>query len=173
MALWKARPLRVLLICMVGLIALMLLLITLLDRRIGLSLIAFFVGFYIVVMGLVMIAMVTYRLLDRRRLVLLTDDGTAGVDVVFRRGKSLAVRNHGRTFGSKVAPRMRHVVAEWVRPVLTADFTISAQNQRVAQLYMEQFPELQIVGRDWMGHPKLAMRERTVSDDKTIRRHNP
>lgn len=163
MALWKARPLRVLLICLVSIIAVMLGLIAVLDWRAGLGLAVFFVGFYVVVMGVVMIGMVTYRILDRRRLVLLTDDGTAGVDVVFRRGRSLVLRNHGRAFGSKVAPRMRDAVADWVRPKLTAEFTISAQNQRVAELYMEQFPELQIVGHDWMGHPKLASRTSVAS----------
>lgn len=154
LAMWKSLPLRVLMICMLGFITVMLLLLALLDWRIALGLSALFVG----LMAVVTVLMTAYRLLDHRRLVLLTMDGTAGLDVVFRRRRSLSLRNHGRAFRSTAAHAMREAVKEWVRPLIGADFTISAQNQRVARLYMEQFPELQIIGRDWMGHPKLAVR---------------
>lgn len=157
LVLWKSVALRWTMIAMLVLIAVMVAFIALLDWRfaVGVS-IVMIVGATALTLFLVLLLTV-FRLADKRRVVVLTDDSQVCVDAVFRTGRSLSLRNHGRAFGATSAEAMREAVKEWIRPMIGEDFVISAQNDRVARMYMDQFPELQVIGRDWMGHPKLAV----------------
>ncbi|GGM42183.1 hypothetical protein [Microbacterium saperdae] len=155
---WKSKPLRWSTIASLSFLAFALGILSLLDWRAALWLAAFFVAVCAGGAGVVLVGLNVFRLLDPNRRVLLSNDAEVCVDAVFRRRRSLSLRNHGRTFGAKSAPAMRQAVKDWVRPLIGSDFVIAAQNARVARMYQEQFPELHIVGRDWMGHPKLAVR---------------
>lgn len=154
---WSSLVLRWSMITAFALLAFMLILVALLDWRAALVLSAFVVGFCAGLTVVLLAGLNVIRLLDPRRVVLLSKDGSANVDAVFRRGKSISLRNHGRTLRARSAPAMRDAIRDWIRPLIGADFVIVAQNARVARLYIEQFPELTIIGRNWMGHPKLAV----------------
>lgn len=158
LVLWRSLFFRASAIALFSLITITLALLAPLDGR-GALLLAGFVIAVVAVLPVILLAGLNgVRLLDPRRMVLLSREDLVCVDAVFRRGRSLSLRNHGRAFGAKSAPTMREAVKEWIRPLIGDDFVIVAQNARVARMYMEQFPELHIVGRDWMGHPKLAVR---------------
>ena len=155
---WKSLILRWSMITSFSTLAFILGLLALLDWRAALVLAAFVVVFCVGLTTVLLAGLNVVRLLDPRRVVLLSQDRRVCVDAVFRGGKSLSLRNHGRVLRTKSAPAMRNAIKEWIRPLIGDDFVIVAQNARVAELYMEQFPELQLVGRDWMGRPKLALR---------------
>lgn len=100
-----------------------------------------------------------WRVLDPNRLVWLAPDGGALVDVIFKSRNRISLANHGRAFKAVSAPALRDSVAEWVAGLEGYELDIRAQNRRVAELYVEQFPQLGVVGTDWMGHPRLGLRE--------------
>ena len=154
---WKSLVLRWSMIAAFALLAFMLVLVALLDWRVALVLSALVVVFCVGLTTVLLAGLNVVRLLDPRRIVLLSQDRRVCVDAVFRRRRSLSLRNHGRMLRTESAPPMRDAIKAWIRPLIGDDFVIVAQNAQVAQLYIEQFPELTIIGRDWMGRPKLAV----------------
>jgi hypothetical protein len=72
-----------------------------------------------------------------------------------RTGISLA--NHGRAFGATSARVLRASVADWLIGLADYQVDIRAQNKSVAEHYIQQFPQLSVIGHDWMGHPKLGL----------------
>lgn len=113
---------------------------------------------YPILMTLVIALSTVWRLLDSNRLVLLAPDGGAVMDVIFKSRKRIALANHGRVFRSSSAPALRRAVANWIVDLEGYKLDIRAQNERVANLYLTQFPQLEKSGTDWMGHPKLGLR---------------
>lgn len=120
-------------------------------------LLAFIVGLPIMCVALVAIHIV-WRVLDPHRLVWLAPDGGSLVDVIFKTRRRFSLANHGRAFNATSAPALRDTVAQWVASLSGYKLDIRAQNHKVAELYIRQFPQLEIVGKDWMGHPKLGLR---------------
>lgn len=59
---------------------------------------------------------VAWRLLDPRRVVLMSADRTAVVDVLFLKNR-LSLANHTRLRRSTAAPALRDAVADWLRSI--------------------------------------------------------
>lgn len=155
---WRFLPYRILLLCAAGLLALELVGFVLLgygDLALGLlGLLA-----VILVAGLVVVlGHAVWRVADPNRLVLLSTDGGACVDIIVKTRSRLSLANHGRLLGSAAAPALRRGVARWVESLDGYAIDIRAQNRRVAEHYVSQFPQLAIGGRDWMGHVRLVAR---------------
>ena len=94
------------------------------------------------------------RLIDPRRLVLLSSTRGAGLDIRF--GSTVAPSNHGRIRGDRSAPELRTRVAYWVRSLPIDGLRFQAQNAKVAALYKDQVPEL-VVGRtNALGYVELT-----------------
>ncbi|CAN7469882.1 hypothetical protein LJR044_003160 [Microbacterium foliorum] len=110
------------------------------------------------VLSIAMVAVhVAWRLLDPNRLVMIAPDGRSSLDVLFRSRCRISLANHGRAFGATSARALRASVAHWLIGLADYQVDIRAQNKRVAEHYIQQFPQLVITGHDWMGHPKLGL----------------
>lgn len=110
------------------------------------------------VLSIAMVAVhVVWRILDPNRLVLIAPDGQSSLDVVFKSRRRISLANHGRAFGAKSARVLRASVADWLIGLADYQVDIRAQNKRVAEHYIQQFPQLAVIGHDWMGHPKLGL----------------
>lgn len=105
----------------------------------------------------IVVAHVVCRLVDRNRLVLLAPDRGSSLDVIFKSKNRISLANHGRMFGATSAGRLRAAVAAWLVHLDSYRVDIRAQNTKVAEHYIAQFPQLEVLGRDWMGHPKLGL----------------
>ncbi len=100
---------------------------------------------------------VVCRLVDHNRLVLLAPDRASSLDVIFKSKNRISLANHGRMFGATSAGLLRAAVASWLVHLDGYRVDIRAQNTRVAEHYIAQFPQLEVIGRDWMGHPTLGL----------------
>ncbi|WP_080597693.1 hypothetical protein [Rhodococcus rhodochrous] len=96
-----------------------------------------------------------WRLLDRRRLVLLSSTRGAALDVQFNKDV-VTFSNHGRLLRDTSAAVLRAEVARWVR-TLPHRVEVKAQNTQVAELYTKQFPELTPGEPDALGRIPLTI----------------
>lgn len=158
---WKSAALRWTMTATLAVSATMVALFALVSWQFAVGVSVFMIMGSTVLTSTVLLLITVIRLADRRRVVILTDDGQVCVDAVFRKGRSLSLRNHGRTFRATSTGTMREALKEWIRPLIGDDFVIFAQNARVARMYIDQFPELQIIGRDWIGHPMLGVKHQS------------
>lgn len=157
LALWNFPLWRWLMIGALSLLFLEVVVIALLGGEdVAVMLLAFIVGLPIMCVVIVAIHTV-WRVLDPNRLVWLAPDGGSLVDVIFKSRNRISLANHGRAFKATSAPALRDSVAEWVAGLEGYELDIRAQNRKVAELYVEQFPQLEIIGTDWMGHPRLGL----------------
>jgi len=158
LALWNFSLWRWLMIGALSLLLLEVVVIALLGGGdMALILLAFIVGLSIMCVAFVAIHTV-WRVLNPNRLVWLAPDGGSLVDVIFKSRNRISLAKHGRAIRATSAPALRVSVAECVAGLEGYELDIRAQNRRVAELYINQFPQLEIVGTDWMGHPKLGLR---------------
>jgi hypothetical protein len=96
-----------------------------------------------------------WRLLDRRRIVLLSSTRGAALDVQFHKDV-VTFSNHGRLPQDSSAAGLRAEVAHWVR-TLAQRVEVKAQNTQVAELYTKQFPELTPGEPDALGRIPLTI----------------
>ncbi|WP_336640276.1 hypothetical protein [Microbacterium sp. USHLN272] len=153
---WKFVPFRCLVLLAGGLLALEILAFLFLGMPMGALAIVLLV-LAMLVAGFVVYALHTaWRLRDPHRLVLFAPDLGSSVDVIFKSRNRVSLANHGRAFGATSAPALRDSVAAWLNGLDGCHLDIRAQNRRVANHYIAQFPQLRISGRDWMGHYRLS-----------------
>lgn len=158
LALWNFPLWRWLMVGALGLLLLELAVIALLGGG-DMAVLILAVIIALPVLGVAIVAIHTvWRVLDPNRLVWLASDSGALIDVIFKTRRRISLANHGRAFKATSAPALRDSVAEWVVVLEGYELDIRAQNQKVAELYIEQFPQLRIEGADWMGHPRLGIR---------------
>ncbi len=87
-----------------------------------------------------------WRLLDPRRVILLTTMRDAVVDVRLQPDGALSFSEHNvRRVGAGQGKALRHALAQEVR-ALEPLVRLRAENTKVAQLYLQQFTELEVVG---------------------------
>ncbi len=96
-----------------------------------------------------------WRLLDRRRIVLLSSTRGAALDVQFNKDV-VTFSNHGRLPRDTSAAVLRAEVARWVG-ALPHRVEVKAQNTQVAELYTKQFPELTAGEPDALGRIPLTV----------------
>lgn len=154
---WRFRVWRWMMLVVAGLILLEVTLFALIGAGDLALLLLLFILVLLVASVLVLAAHNVWRVLDPGRIVLLATDNGACLDVIFHRDGRITLANHCRAFGASSAPSLRQAVASWLRDIDGARLDLRAQNMRVAAHYMAQFPQLRIVGRDWMGHVRLGM----------------
>lgn len=105
-----------------------------------------------------------WRLIDPRRLVFLSSDRRAVLDVRFKRNGTIEPSNHGRLAHTTQAPGLRERVAEWLGALDGWAFKLRAQNTKVAEIYSAQFPGLVAGAPDLLGRVPLAL-ARAGGDD--------
>lgn len=154
---WKFVPFRCLLIVAAGLFAVEILGFLLLGVPAGAAVIVLLLVVLLSMAFIVYALHTIWRLLDQDRLVLFAPDLGASVDVIVKSRDRLSLANHGRAFGATSAPALRESVAAWLEGLDGYHLDIRAQNKRVADHYMTQFPQLRISGRDWIGHYRLSI----------------
>lgn len=71
--------------------------------------------------------------------------------------RPLGLQVEGSAHTRDSAPALRQAVASWLSIIDEGGLDIRAQNARVADHYMAQFPQLRIVGRDWTGQVRLGI----------------
>ncbi|WDH77949.1 hypothetical protein PTQ19_10485 [Microbacterium esteraromaticum] len=98
-----------------------------------------------------------WRLIDPRRLVFLSHDRRAVLDVRFKRNGTIEPSNHGRLRNTTQAPGLREHVAAWLRTLDGFAFRIRAQNTKVAEIYSAQFPGLVAGTPDPLGRVPLTL----------------
>ena len=155
---WRFRPWRWMVLVLAGLILLEITVFALIGAGDLALLLVLFMLILLVASVLVLAAHNIWRVLDPGRIVLLATDNGACLDAIFHRNGRITLSNHCRAFGASSAPSLRQAAATWLRDVDGGRLDLRAQNTRVAAHYMAQFPQLRIVGRDWMGHVRLGMR---------------
>lgn len=104
------------------------------------------------------IADAVYRLMDRNRLVLFSNDRQASIDVIFGRRDRVLLREHGRVIDATSAPALRADVAAWIRTLDGAEVDVRTWNAAIAALCTAEFPELTARGRDGIGRIRLVWR---------------
>ena len=157
LALWKFQLWRWVMIGALALLVLEAVIIALLGEA-ELVILILVVIAALPVLSIAMVAVhVAWRLLDPNRLVLIAPDGRSSLDVLFKSKRRMSLANHGRAFGARSARVLRASVADWLIGLSEHQVDIRAQNKRVAEHYIQQFPQLVITGHDWMGHPKLGL----------------
>lgn len=155
-AVWRFAPYRWLVLITAGLLVAELIAFPLL----GAPKLALAVA--LLVVALMLVGLLTHlihtlwRLLDPNRIVVFAPDLGSSLDVVFKRRKRVSLANHGRAFRATSAPALREAVASWIEDIDGYRLDIRAQNMKVAEHYIAQFPRLRVVGHDWMGHYRLA-----------------
>ena len=154
---WRFLPWRWMVLIVTGLLLLELTVFALIGAGDIALLLVLLILFLLVASVFVLLIHNLWRVMDPGRLVLLSTDRRACLDVIFHRGGRVTPANHCRAFGARSAPALRRAVASWLSVIDEGGLDIRAQNMRVAEHYMAQFPQLRIVGRDWMGHVRLGI----------------
>ena len=98
-----------------------------------------------------------YRLLDRRRFVLLSKTRGACLDARLGADSILTPSNHGRLIRDSSAPALRASFAKWAISLPDWQVRIKAQNQAVSAIYVSQFPGLVPETPDWLGRVPLTL----------------
>lgn len=114
-----------------------------------------FVALILVIAALLLIAHTAWRLIDPRKIVMLSTDRTACVDVKFNR-RTVTLSNHGRLIHTQSAHPLRENVGAWLVSLAVRGVVIKAQNRKVARLYQQQFPQLRTVDTDLFGRVELS-----------------
>ncbi|MFJ4175119.1 hypothetical protein [Microbacterium sp. NPDC089696] len=96
-----------------------------------------------------------YRVIDPRRLVLLSPTRGSVVDLRFSPDSRIEPSNHTRLRGDASAPALRATIAAWARSSPIARSTFRAQNAKVAALYASHVPELVVGDADVLGRVEL------------------
>ncbi len=109
------------------------------------------------------IADAAYRLMDSNRLVLLSIDRQASIDVIFGRRGQVLLREHGRLIGATSAPALRADVADWIATLENVDLDVRTWHRAIVELCMEHCPELEPLGRDGLFRIRLGRRLGTGS----------
>ncbi len=92
-----------------------------------------------------------------RRVILLSQDRRVVLDVNTRR-RSVTIANHTRLPRTREAPVLLAAAAAWLPIYTTPPLKFSAQNNRVAEEYIKQFPVLTRAGAHRrFGHVKLIV----------------
>lgn len=110
-----------------------------------------------------------YRLVDRRRFVLLSKTRGVCLDARFGTDSTITPSNHGRLTRDSSAPAVRESFAAWVISLPDWQVRIKAQNQAVAAIYVSQFPGLVPETPDWLGRVPLTLQR--DSDTEQLRPH--
>ncbi|MBZ4488094.1 hypothetical protein LQ938_11530 [Microbacterium sp. cx-55] len=145
----KSRPYAILMRIMVSALALMLVLLAVLTSTPFGSAVLLLVGTFtltVIVVWLLMAGLTVFRLLDPRRIVVLSSDRDSVLDVLVHR-RRLSFAQHTRLTRSTSASALRAAVAGWVGTLRPDPPLFMAQNERVAQLYEAQFPILVRTGK--------------------------
>lgn len=98
-----------------------------------------------------------YRLVDRRRFVLLSETRGACLDARFGTDSTITPSNHGRIIGDSSASAVRASFAAWVISLPGCQVRVKAQNQAVSAIYVTQFPGLVPETPDWLGRVPLTL----------------
>jgi hypothetical protein len=154
---WRFRPWRWLTLAVGALVLLEFGFFALIGALDLVALLVGTIGLLLVASVVVLIVHNAWRVLDPGRLVFLSPDRRACLDIIYRADGRVTPANHCRAIGARSAPALRAAVGSWLRQTAPRDLDIRAQNLQVAAHYRGQFPELQIIGRDWMGHVRLGM----------------
>lgn len=156
LAVWLSVPFRGLMLLAGGLLAAVLLGLPLLGKpEASLTVLGWIVAMLLAASAVVTIHTL-WRLLNPNRLVLFAPDLGSSIDVIFKSRQRISFANHGRAFRATSAPSLRETVASWIDDLDGFHLDIRAQNKRVADHYIAQFPRLVIVDHNWMGHVRLA-----------------
>lgn len=112
-----------------------------------------------------MVLHTAYRLVDRRRFVLLSETGGASLDARFGTNSFITPSNHGRLMKDSSAPAVRASFAAWVVNLPDWQLRLKAQNQAVSAIYISQFPGLVPGTPDWLGRIPLTLPRGSETDE--------
>lgn len=94
---------------------------------------------------LVLVVNVSWRLRSGR-LIILSADKTAVLDVIVRR-EYFTIANHTKLSGTTSVAELRQSIDPWRFSLTSLPLRFWAQNERVARLYLAQFPSLERTGK--------------------------
>ncbi|MGN7187516.1 hypothetical protein [Microbacterium enclense] len=98
------------------------------------------------VMISVLLLVLTYIRLASDRMVILSADRTAVLDVIIKQDH-VTIANHTKLNGTSSAAGLRASVGLWLPEATALPLRFWAQREPVAKLYIRQFPSLQRTGR--------------------------